>query len=298
MYGAAVEDPAQRRLWTINHEAGHAVAMWLRTGRAPREIDAYRPEPGKHGHTIPPSIPPIEIPDEMEGVEALSYIEACLDRQRKDVAIWSRAGAMAAGDDWETDPVCSSDRETFRAACERLPGGETLAEFETREMVDSPRFNALHKALTRVLNEKQGATDRTMYEPEIRACLEAADREFSDATEGKGGPMSDHHLNNFQHFDAPAEPEYDLGWKFDDDTYHAFGVALLLYVSNGLDTFHYALPRELWRNAAEPTDADRDRLLDLARTQVSTDLRAVEQEHNVPWLHRNASHDAEARLLG
>lgn len=106
------------------------------------------------------------------------------------------------------------------------------------------------------------------------------------------------HLNGFEHFDVPAEPEYDLGWKFDDETYHSFGVALLLHVSNGDETFHYALQRELWREAVASSEDVRARLLDLAHAQVAVDLRAVERGEEVPWLHRNASHDAKAKLLG
>jgi hypothetical protein len=176
MYGAAVDatafEEANRQNWTINHEAGHAVMYWIRTGRAPKEIDAYYPETGVAGCVVMDHFD-FEVPDDAD----LRYVLERLDKNR---AMCARAGAMAARQSWD-DPGCASDRAKFESACRDLPGGEVLIEDEVRDEVGKPRFKALYTALALALKWKEGAIDRVMREPEIRACLEAVDRECGGA---------------------------------------------------------------------------------------------------------------------
>jgi hypothetical protein len=148
-----VIDPIQQRYTVANHEAGHALAMYL-CGRRIAEIDVSRPDSWAEGWVVPGPSKPLLMPS--EGVDVFSYVDGHLERASRESAVIARMGALVAGDDW-LGPRCARDRAIVREACPSWmsPGNwETWVLLHAEEMRKDPRFNLACRALGRALLER------------------------------------------------------------------------------------------------------------------------------------------------
>jgi len=145
-------DPYRRRMEVANHEAGHALAMYL-CGRGIKEIDIARPDSWAEGWVVPEPAQPLGMPP--DGIDPREWVDAYLERSQRETAVIARMGAFAAGDDW-SDPTCDVDRAVVQATRPTWltpDAWETYVMMFVVEMYEGPGFQRALKSLSSALLE-------------------------------------------------------------------------------------------------------------------------------------------------
>jgi hypothetical protein len=134
-------DEIQDRNLRTTHEGAHCAAAHVIGNHPIGEVRVDRPEDGVGGWVwfAPPTG------------------EVSPRIWWQEYAVIMRVGAMITNMDWETDPLCASDRhmvrKIWRDRLSDVPWGafEMIVESDARELIALPRFDVCHRAICREL---------------------------------------------------------------------------------------------------------------------------------------------------